>query len=214
MIKEAYPLTWPAGWKRATEIIRSKFGKKRAEGWGMNSLSIDQATRFTLDEIKRLVGHSLSEDTIISTNLKLRNDGLPYSGQRQPADQGVAIYFTMKLEGNQAKQMVIACDQYDRIQDNIYAVGKTIEAMRAIERYGASDLLQRAFTGFQALPAGPAQRNWWDILLCKEDSSIETIKANYKSLAKEFHPDNQVTGNTGKFQEIQFAYEQAIKERQ
>lgn len=195
MIKEAYPLQWPSGWQRARSPKRSQFADH----------SIDAATSTLLDEIRRL-NHMHNRygkpDCIISTDLKLRNDGLPYSGQRQPQDQGVAVYFKFNNQ-----DIVIACDNYTRIQDNIYAIAKTIEAMRAITRYGASDLLQRAFTGFQALPAGPAQRNWWEILFCQEDSPADSVKSYWRQLAKKYHPDNPDTGDEAKFKEVQFAWE-------
>lgn len=200
MIKDAYPLQWPAGWKRNRNPKRSQFADH----------SIDAATNALLEEVRRLNNMRSSwtkPDCIISTDLKLRQDGLPYSGQRQPADQGVAVYFKFNKQ-----DIVIACDNYTRIQDNIYAIAKTIEAMRAIERYGASDLLQRAFTGFQALPAGPAQRSWWEVLYLKEDARIEDIKSHYRQLAKEYHPDIP-GGSKEKFHELQFAYEQALKQK-
>jgi hypothetical protein len=44
------------------------------------------------------------------------------------ADPGVAVYFTYK--GN---EVVLCCDTYERIWENVYAIGKTIENLRAIE---------------------------------------------------------------------------------
>ncbi len=200
MIKEAYPLQWPVGWKRNSNPKRSQFGSR----------SIDASTRSLIGEVKRLNGirHNWENvDCIISTDLKLRQDGLPYSSQRQPDDKGVAAYFKFKKQ-----DIVIACDSYDSIQDNIYAIGKTIEAMRAIERYGASDLLQRAFTGFQALPS-PSQGNWWEVLECKEDDDADTVTYHYRRLAKKLHPDVP-GGSKEKFQELKFVYDQAMKLKQ
>jgi cytochrome c5 len=47
---------------------------------------------------------------------------------------------------------VIACDSYSTVRANMRAVGATVEALRAIQRHGATSLLERAFTGFAALP--------------------------------------------------------------
>src|SRR5271156_1980913 len=50
--------------------------------------TIDRATSKLLGEINLLGGESV----IISTNMKLRRDGLPYSNQPQPQDKGMAVY--------------------------------------------------------------------------------------------------------------------------
>jgi len=42
------------------------------------------------------------------------------------------------------------CDRYTFWQDNVYAIGKAMENLRAIERWGVSSRLARA--GFKALP--------------------------------------------------------------
>jgi hypothetical protein len=86
---------------------------------------------------------------IISSDLKLRNDGLPYSNQRTPEDNGIAVWW--KIDG---ERRVIAPDKYTKIEDNLYAIGKTLEAMRGIERWGGGEIMVRTFTGFTALP-GP-----------------------------------------------------------
>lgn len=49
---------------------------------------------------------------------------------------------------------VIACDQFKEVRLNMAAIGLTIKAIRQIERCGTSSLLERAFKGFSALPAG------------------------------------------------------------
>jgi hypothetical protein len=49
--------------------------------------------------------------------------------------------------------MCFACDKWDQVHDNIYAVGNTIEALHGIERWGTDDTVEQAFTGFAALPS-------------------------------------------------------------
>ena len=49
---------------------------------------------------------------------------------------------------------VLACDLFTEVRLNMHAIGLTVEAMRQIERCGASSMLERAFRGFMAaLPA-------------------------------------------------------------
>jgi hypothetical protein len=103
-------------------------------------------------EVSRLGGTSL----VISSNVPLKADGT-MRVDREPVDPGVAVYFVRK-----EKQVVFACDQYDVIRDNIVAIAKTMEAMRAIERWGASEMMERAFSGFKGLPetAGDGEDCW------------------------------------------------------
>src|ERR1700743_521400 len=137
---EAYPLTWPDGWKRTNNPQRSRFGK------GIyHKPSIAVGKDKILDEVRRLGG----KDVIISTNLKLKLDGLPYSNQSEPTDRGVAVYFTKRINGTD-EPMCIAFDLFDKIGCNLYAIGSSIEAMRSMERWGCSEMLNRAFTGFKA----------------------------------------------------------------
>lgn len=186
---EAYPLSWPIGWKRAQYQERSRFAKP----------GIEKATRELQDQMRKLG----ASDLIISTNLTLRNDGLPRSSQRPPDDRGVAVYFKWKNE-----PMVIACDSYDQVGCNLWAMAKTIEAMRGIDRWGCSELLNRAFTGFKALPyEGTSGEGWWEVLEVEKSADQETIKSAYRKKLKENHPD--LGGDPFVFQKIEKAYQQS-----
>lgn len=53
----------------------------------------------------------------------------------------------------QEHEYALACDLFTEVRLNMHAIGLTIEAIRQIERCGASTMLERAFRGFQmALP--------------------------------------------------------------
>jgi DnaJ like chaperone protein len=63
---------------------------------------------------------------------------------------------------------------------------------------------------------------FYKILNCEPSSSDQEIKSNYKKLVKDFHPDSVISKGlpeefvqfaTGRFQEIQGAYEKIRKER-
>ena len=164
---QAYPLQWPGGLSRARTTTASAFG----------DFNIGSQSAYVRDQI-RLMGGTLP---VISTNLELRNDGLPYANQRQPEDRGVAVYFQRG-----GKPMVFACDQWSKIEHNLRAIGKTIEALRGIERWGSSDLMERAFAGFEALPS-PEQ--WWQVLGVSERATVTEIGAAYRRLARAAHPD-------------------------
>ena len=147
----------------------------------------------------------------MSTNVPLRQDGIPYANYRQPDDKGVAIYFQYRKES-----IVICCDKWNKIEHNLWACAKTIEAMRGIERWGVSDFLKRSFTGFTALPEsnGTHKREWWIVMDYQQKPGTAAwdwtgVEIQYKSLAKKRHPD--AGGSTEAFQELTEAFSQAKK---
>lgn len=185
---EAFPLSWPAGWRRCSSRTRARFGKKvevrRTDGtitdWKRSeSLSVSDGTKRVLEALGSMGVHE--RDIVISTNLALRNDGLPRSGQRAPDDPGAAVYWARGKE-----RRCIAVDRYDRVQDNLAAIAATLEAMRAIDRHGGAEILDRAFTGFTALPM-PEQ--WWQVLGVSSHATRAEIDAAYRTLAMKSHPD-------------------------
>lgn len=103
--------------------------------------------------------------------------------------------------------MVFACDKYNRSEDNIYAIAKTVDAMRGIERWGASDMMERAFSGFKALNAENDGESWWSILGCDPHASQEQIDAAYKIKARQAHPD--LGGSAEAMQKVNIARDQA-----
>src|SRR5271170_6432852 len=121
---EAYPLQWPFGRPRKMYPDSSKFGNR----------TIDQAINILRKQITMLGGGT----AVISSNMRLRLDGYPYSNQAQPSDKGVAAYFTYK-----DRPMCFACDRWDKVQDNVYAIAMTIEAMRGIERWGSGSMVEQ-----------------------------------------------------------------------
>lgn len=164
---EAYPLHWPTGWPRTRSPARSRFE--------VTSFAVVRDNLFR--EIKLLGGTHI----VLSTNVPLRQDGIPYANMRQPSDRGVATYFLRR-----GRQMVFACDRWDRIEDNMRAIEKTIEAVRGIDRWGASEMLERAVQAFEALPP---PKSCWDILGVPRGASREVIDAAYRERARSAHPD-------------------------
>lgn len=196
MINKAFPLQWPVGWKRSKETEHSRFSRKNISGW-RREITISEAVKQLEKEIRLLGG----KDLVISSNLRLRKDGLPISNQRKPDDVGVAVYFVWK-----DNQRVMAGDKYKRCACNIYAIALTIEAMRKIERYATSEILQRTFTGFNALPekAGEGKGAWYQVLNVNADCTQEELKLAFREMAKKNHPD--VSDDEGYWYVIESAY--------
>jgi hypothetical protein len=192
---EAYPLQWPTGYKKTPpgDRITSQFNQ-----------TMDKAQQFLRKEIERLE----AIDLIISTNIPVRKNGLLYADMMKEKidDPGVAIYFKHK-----GKERSMCCDQYLRAWENIYALGKGIEALRGIERWGISEFLDRAFTGFPALPESSTanQKIYWEILgLDGEPASSLVIRSAYRIKAKRLHPD--AGGSADQWALLQEAYKQLL----
>lgn len=182
----AYPLHWPEGWPREkSKAMRSRF-----------STTFAAARQTLLDEISRLGGRYPT----ISTNVNLRRDGLPYANQPEPDDKGVAVYFELK-----GKPMCFACDRWNKVGCNIQAVAKSIEAMRGLDRWGCSEILNRAFDGFLMLPSGDIKPSWCHVFGVAQIAEEDAVKAIYRSLSKKHHPDHG--GDPEKFRKVQEAWE-------
>lgn len=162
-----YPLAWPAGWPRRKSAARSSNFKVTHER-ALSDLSV---------EIERLGGRY----PVLSSNLELRLDGTAKRDRGEPRDPGVAVYFELK-----GTQKVFACDTFMTVTANIRAISLTINAFRSIDRFGASGLLERALTGFDALPAPTTH---WQVLGLPKGSAHELIRAKFRTLAKELHSD-------------------------
>lgn len=168
-LEMASPLHWPDGRPRAKRRQQARF-----------QLKLGAARDDLLAEL-RLLG---ARYIVISSNLEIRNDGLPYANQRQPADPGVAVYFNLDKQ-----EYCFACDQWDKVEDNVRAVGLTIQALRGIRRWGSSDMLKQAFAGFhQQLPA--AGSDWRSTLNLHGNVTFDQVRERYRSLALRAHPDH------------------------
>lgn len=192
----AHPLSWPVGWPRTRWPKVAQFGR---------NLTIGQATDKLQEELDRLG----ATEPVLSSNLALRLDGLPRSGQGQPADTGVAVYF--QLHG---RPHVLACDRWERVQWNIRAISKHVEALRGMDRWGVGSV-EQAFTGYQALPeagAEPAARHWTKVLGLDQGADADEVRSRYRQLSKERHPD--AGGSEQQFKELERAKREALEECQ
>jgi hypothetical protein len=172
----AFPLAWPTGWPRTSA------GKRQPSRFSPGGLS--KEAQETIWELQRLG----ARNAVISTNIELRRDGLPYSGRRAPDDPGVAVYFT--YEG---RQQCIPCDRWATVEENLRAIWKSIEALRSLERWGAKSFVDAAFTGFTAIAGPAAAKAWW------------------REKAQRAHPD--AGGSDAAMSELNVARDQGLRAR-
>lgn len=213
----AHPLCWPEGWTRTPVHSRQNdhvFSTKNYQG-GWNRLSFDRARRSLAEEVARLK----ATNVVLSSNVPLRMDGQPHggSGDRHYDDPGIAVYFSYK-----GKPMVMAADRYDTCAGNMRSLALAIEAMRALERHGGGVMMERAFTGFSALPppeGSKPKRPWWEVLRYSADPaereilSAGEVEARYRTMAKRLHPDTGgETADAEAFAELTVAKDDALAE--
>lgn len=216
---EAYPLHWPLDKARTPEHARTraKFGKqskKEGHGGSWNStrpITLSEAIKRVLAELDRYtpvgIDYRVPPDSIvISSNVPLKKDGLPYSGGKQPKDPGVAVFF--KLDN---RDYCLPCDKWDRVEDNVAAVAAHINAMRGIERWGVGER-HDAYAGYKALPESTmSEKQIWDTLgLPAKPASVDTVKDAYRKQVQIHHPDKP-SGSADAFHKLQRAYQFALK---
>ena len=210
--RKAFPLSWPDGWRRTKSRSHAAFNKTKEPRYNEQRqaiyqekmrLSVADAVHRVLIQLDRM--GIKDDDIIISTNVPLRLDGLPRSDQ-EPSDPGVAVYWQKK---GQPAMRCMAIDRYYRVADNLAAGAATLDAMRAIERHGGAEILNRAFLGFAALPE-KASQPWREVLGIETNPTLDLIETRFRSLVKVHHPD--AGGDRQKFEEIMQAREAALME--
>lgn len=203
---QAYPLLWPMDWPR-TQYQKNGFQFKRTvqgehyarkEAWTFAS-----ARDAMMSELQRLG----ARDIIISSNFQLNSYGEPSKNKGTPSDQAIAVYFQLKN-----RPMVMASDRYTKAENNMRSITLAIQAMRQLERHGGGFMMERAFTGFAALPSPEQKRHWSTILGVPASANKEEIETAFKNLARKWHPD--VAGPSGAdiMADINQARDQALRE--
>lgn len=182
MARSPYPLQWPDGWKRTTWRETPRFQGQFAR---------DRDS--VIHQLKRMGCSNI----VVTSDLPTRNDGLPYANATC-TDPGIAVWWVKK-----GREQVIACDRWRTVSFNMRAIDLSIEAMRGIDRWGTSNMVERAFAGFAALPPGsdgtlppqPAKRSWREVLgvpavagLTNTDL-LAIAKARHREAIKLAHPD-------------------------
>lgn len=172
--EEAYPLDWPVTWPRRAAAQRTSSAYK---------VTFVQARDALLVELRRMGAGRV----VLSSNVRLGRGGLALGDYKEPTDPGVAVYW------NDAKKVrhVVACDVWRTVRENMRAVCLAIEALRALRRSGAGQVIDRAFDGL-ALPERAGTANdppWWEVLRVSSTAQPDQIKSAYRELVRVHHPD-------------------------
>jgi hypothetical protein len=157
-----------------------------------------------LDRLTGELGRLGASRIIISSNLRIRNDGRPSAQQANRLDDpGVAVYFHLK-----GKPCVLACDRGVTAAENMAAIAGHIDAIRKQDRYGVGTL-EQAFAGYAALP--PTGEDWRAVFgLSNGNATLERVEAIYLAEAKKHHPD--VGGDPHQMSRLNVARDAARRE--
>ena len=143
---------------------------------------------------------------------EIRLDGWP-RGNARPRSPGVVVSFS-----SPAGALSFPCDRYTRWEDNLRAIALSLEALRAVDRYGVTRRAEqyRGFTklaaagsdqmtreGAAALLAHLAGDKQLEPLLLSRD--VDAIEYAYNLARRSAHPD--VGGSHEAFVQLQHARE-------
>ena len=198
-IVRQFPLQWPAAWARTPA---HKIGARAL----FNRTTFDAELRALREEL----GHLGAEgDVIISTMQRTKAGGDVYANDRDPADKGVVVYFVRK-----GQRQCMPCDLWGSFALNLHAIVLSIKAIRGLERWGSSRVVDAAFAGFNALPApGRASKRPWRSVLDLDSAAryqSAQIEARFRELAKVYHPD--MGGSIEAMSELSQARSDALRE--
>lgn len=200
-----YPLCWPIGWERTA---------RRLSKWPFKGATFARGR----DRLSRELDRLGATDCVLSTNVPLRLDGQPRGdinmGSAAIGDPGVAVYFTLK-----GRPMVMARDEFVGIVENITSLALAIEYLRGLHRHGGGAMMERAFSGFAALPAPGQVPDCWTILginrtevmqLLDPLDRVRAIDHAFRVKARLLHPDRG--GTDAQMAELNLAREAALRE--
>jgi hypothetical protein len=131
----------------------------------------------------------------------IRLDGLPRSNAPNPAHPGVELSFESRYG-----RLVYATDVFDHWQDNVRAIAKGLEALRAVERWGVSRRGEQ-YAGFAQLTAGGPDPERGRRLV------ENRFEGNVAKALRATHPDTRDGAYTDRdFADVQ-AYRQGVEPR-
>jgi hypothetical protein len=162
-------------------------------------ISYEQTLRDLEYEIDQLQATRRDPEVVIGVGLTeydIRLDGAPRANARPMSHPGVEVSFDSKYG-----RLSYATDVFNDWRDNVRAVAKGLEALRAIDRWGVAKRGQQ-YAGFALLTAGPGKVELGKILVQKHGSVAAALRAT--------HPDTgDANASTDAFQSV-LAYRDSV----
>jgi hypothetical protein len=133
---------------------------------------------------------------------QIRNDGWPM-GRAEPSESGVILAFKTP-----AGPLSFPCDRYATFDDNLRAIALSLEALRAVDRYGVTKRAEQ-YAGWKRIEAPPAagfnsKEDAARFIYTQDPLSIHPERIindaglrteAYRRAARRLHPDNTQSGN-------------------
>ena len=207
----AYPLQWPLGVPRtpAHKRMKAPFATQGRDQLGQKTKPREVTVAEALKRLQQQLDLLGAKYAVLSSNIEIRLDGLPYSNRRDPNDPGVCAYFQLK-----GKSTALPSDRFERAADNIAAIAAHIDATRRIERYGVATT-EQMFAGFQAI-RGPGNKPWRETFGLRPNDAVtaEMVRARHLERARQIHPDvaGSIPGADAAMAELNAARDDALKE--
>jgi len=177
----------------------------------------------TLDLLESELRHLRANEVLIQaffTREQLRNDGWPKT-TAAPREAGVILSFKSR-----GKPLSFPCDRYQTFDGNMRALALSLQALRAVDRYGVTKHAEQ-YQGWTQIDAAPLEG-----FRSKEDAASfiasqmgyadpregirwilshpDNLREAYRNAARTLHPDNN-GGSDELFKKLQQA--KAILER-
>ncbi len=206
------PARWPTDWpRRLNPPVESSFSGDR---------TLSASVRALVDELET---QAYASNVIVAA-------GFGNATTSNLDDIGAAVYFT-----RYGKPYVLACDRYDCVQHNVWAICMHVKALRGQERWGVGST-EQALAGYAALPGEVGDppppepetnetnerrtrpprgrttpRSWRTVLGFGPRSapSVDEIAAAHRKLAKQHHPDLE-NGDNEVMRSINVARDEAL----
>jgi hypothetical protein len=176
------------------------------------------------DELKKIAARAIVIEAFYALE-QIRNDGWPRAGQN-PRHPGVILSFKKPdgpifyVEGKPRVKLIalsFPCDTYYHIEHNIHAIALSLQALRAVDRYGVTKRAEQ-YAGWKRLEAPPLagfaskeDAAAFIIIQADRDNPPSSIikdaalrAAIYRQAARHLHPDSG-TGNHELFIKLQQA---------
>jgi hypothetical protein len=132
----------------------------------------DQTIRDLTYEVEQLGGREIVMGVGLA-EADIRLDGSPRANARPPRHPGVEISFDSRYG-----RLTYATDVFTDWRDNVRAVAKGLEALRAIDRWGVSRRGEQ-YAGFTLLTAGPGLEEVGRRLVEQHGSVAAALRATH-----------------------------------
>lgn len=147
---------WPGKRRHGSEQKRTPFSRQiqRNEGWSTRESGAPWSR--ILSTLARELKNLRATGVVLRLDVQphqLRNDG-GIKSNAAPASSAVMLEFVAE-KFNPAPKLLYKCDVFRDWQSNVYAIGKSLEALRLVDRYEVTTAGEQ-YAGFKALPSTTA----------------------------------------------------------